>query len=247
MRGVKYISGHKFAALGGESGVVYYKTDHIFSASLPHSKFILITHNSDLSADYLHSNILSNPNLVKWFATNVDYKHEKLHPIPIGIANPEWWCGDENIMMQASKINADRAELIYANFTIWSHVQSRQLCQNAMWRNGITLYNGGMSFLEHLAMMRKSYFVVCPIGNGIDTHRMWEALYMGCVPIVERTTHSMAFAPPNLPIMYIDDWLEFSPPTIDEYQRIINSCHSLEMLSFDYWESLILSTLNQNS
>jgi len=27
--------------------------------------------------------------------------------------------------------------------------------------------------------------VVAPRGNGWDTHRLWEALYLGCVPIVE--------------------------------------------------------------
>ena len=27
--------------------------------------------------------------------------------------------------------------------------------------------------------------VAAPRGNGLDTHRLWEALYLGCVPIVQ--------------------------------------------------------------
>ena len=30
-------------------------------------------------------------------------------------------------------------------------------------------------------------FVVAPRGNGIDTHRLWEALYLGCVPVVGKS------------------------------------------------------------
>ena len=27
-------------------------------------------------------------------------------------------------------------------------------------------------------------FIVCPEGNGIDTHRFWECLYLGLVPVI---------------------------------------------------------------
>ena len=29
-------------------------------------------------------------------------------------------------------------------------------------------------------------FVICPEGNGIDTHRMWEALYLRTIPIIKK-------------------------------------------------------------
>lgn len=31
----------------------------------------------------------------------------------------------------------------------------------------------------------KYNFVICPVGNGLDTHRLWEALYLGCIAIVQ--------------------------------------------------------------
>lgn len=33
-------------------------------------------------------------------------------------------------------------------------------------------------------LMRKTLFVPSPAGNGLDCHRTWEALYLGCVPVV---------------------------------------------------------------
>tara|TARA_X000000950_G_scaffold274015_1_gene358505 strand:- start:45 stop:1052 length:1008 start_codon:yes stop_codon:yes gene_type:complete len=31
----------------------------------------------------------------------------------------------------------------------------------------------------------KYKFIICPAGNGLDTHRLWEALYLGCIAIVQ--------------------------------------------------------------
>jgi hypothetical protein len=35
---------------------------------------------------------------------------------------------------------------------------------------------------------RRYKYVICPRGNGIDTHRVWEALYLGVVPVVHHTS-----------------------------------------------------------
>ena len=61
--------------------------------------FILITVRSDGIAPYYDINgnwkhgydILNNPYLIRWFSNNVDYEHEKLTAIPIGlIRNIPW-------------------------------------------------------------------------------------------------------------------------------------------------------------
>ena len=33
--------------------------------------------------------------------------------------------------------------------------------------------------------LENSSFVLCPWGNGFDTHRIWESLYSGSIPIIE--------------------------------------------------------------
>jgi hypothetical protein len=54
--------------------------------------FTLITHNSDICIynTQLSEYILEHPLVVNWFAQNVCYRHRKLHPLPIGIANQQW-------------------------------------------------------------------------------------------------------------------------------------------------------------
>ena len=47
-----------------------------------------------------------------------------------------------------------------------------------------------------------SNFVLCPEGNGIDTHRVWEALYSGSIPIVRIETHLKNFKFSNFTCKY---------------------------------------------
>jgi hypothetical protein len=53
--------------------------------------------------------------------------------------------------------------------------------------------------------LRCAKFVVAPQGNGIDTHRVWEALYMGAIPIViDFPPMRTAYA--RLPILLVNSW-----------------------------------------
>ena len=56
--------------------------------------FILLSSDSDASVPFIDSktksnnllSLLENPNLIKWYSVNVDYKHPKLECLPIGLA-----------------------------------------------------------------------------------------------------------------------------------------------------------------
>ena len=63
-------------------------------------------------------------------------------------------------------------------------------------------------FAEYLKDLRASYFCLSPGGDGIDTHRTWEALYLGTVPVVTRSV--LTEQHPDLPMVVLDDWAEFS-------------------------------------
>jgi hypothetical protein len=52
-------------------------------------------------------------------------------------------------------------------------------------------------------------FVVCPEGNGIDTHRLWETLYMGGVPIVSSNSYMNGLYR-RLPVVVLDDWRQLN-------------------------------------
>ena len=53
--------------------------------------------------------------------------------------------------------------------------------------------------------MRKTLFVPCPAGNGIDTHRIWESVYLGAVPVVLKSEFC---GDENWPVLVIENWSE---------------------------------------
>lgn len=50
-------------------------------------------------------------------------------------------------------------------------------------------------------VMKACSHVLCPRGNGVDTHRHWEALYRGAVPVVEKSSWSLSLRVYGFPQM----------------------------------------------
>ena len=50
-------------------------------------------------------------------------------------------------------------------------------------------------------LMMEYGWVLCPRGNGVDTHRVWEALYRGATPIVSDSTWSRSLRNYGLPLV----------------------------------------------
>lgn len=59
---------------------------------------------------------------------------------------------------------------------------------------------------EWYAAIGDHRLVLCPRGNGLDTHRAWETLYVGRIPVV--VTSSMDAAFDGLPVIILDSWGE---------------------------------------
>lgn len=67
---------------------------------------------------------------------------------------------------------------------------------------------------------RKSLFVISPPGNGPDSHRTWEAIYCGAVPVVLKSTFSGDF---KWPIFFIEDWKDLLRLNRNELEKIYKS------------------------
>ena len=52
--------------------------------------------------------------------------------------------------------------------------------------------------------LSKHKFCISPPGNGVDCHRTWECLYLGVIPIVEKSPHMSYFD--DLPILFVDNY-----------------------------------------
>jgi hypothetical protein len=53
-------------------------------------------------------------------------------------------------------------------------------------------------------LMTKSEFVICPRGNGMDTHRIWESAYLGAVPVI--LANSAPGGSHAWPVLQVENW-----------------------------------------
>ena len=101
---------------------------------------------------------------------------------------------------------------------------------------------GRVSSSKHRRLLSTYSFVASPPGNGLDTHRTWEAMYLGCVPIVLRSYMTEFYKNLGLPVWVIDTYSDLDgfderdlAVKYEEFRPLFQN----EALWFEYWENQI--------
>ena len=90
----------------------------------------------------------------------------------------------------------------------------------------------------------KYSFVVSPFGNGYDCHRTWEALILGCIPIVK--TSGLDSLYDDLPVLIVQDWTDITDKLLmnvitDFKMKHENNKFNYDKLTLKYWMDKINS------
>jgi hypothetical protein len=167
-----------------------------------HSPFMLISHNSDDSINIKNLEILNYPYLKKWYAQNCDVNHKKISALPIGLTNRQWGEGKIEQIVKASS-SYRKKKLVYANFSIHTHPTRKVLLSTISDLSFITK-SQNLQYELYLEELAQHQFCLCPRGNGIDTHRFWEAQYLNTIPIIVKADWTPAYS--GLPVLVLEDW-----------------------------------------
>jgi hypothetical protein len=236
------IQGEKFIELADNNRIFYCHTHDVkglLEAKKNDPPYILITHNSDAEV-----NIVPPSNVIRWFAQNVNIVDPRIESIPIGLENNKWFPEErkKERMHEISLIPKPKKNLVYLNHNVKTHPERKKLYPMFEDKTWVTAEKGvnGKGFDHYINNVRSHMFSFCPRGNGIDTHRTWECLYMGTIPIEKRNINNQFYT--DLPICFVDEWEEVTEDFLaKEYIRIMSSPLSLEKLLFNYWKNKITS------
>jgi hypothetical protein len=204
---------------------------------------VLISHNSDLGIHSNYHKYLNGNKIKAWYCQNRESSHPKLFSIPIGLANSQWPHGNQELITAIRSELNSKEILVYKNFDISTNYSERHNCNNITNSNGIFLSNN-TSLENYWRAVSKSVFIISPPGNGIDCHRIWEALYLRTIPIVKYHESFSQFK--HLPILFVNNWNEV---TIDNLQSSINifkdiDFNCIQELTINYWSNLITNENN---
>jgi hypothetical protein len=99
---------------------------------------------------------------------------------------------------------------------LWDGIlKAREAAQPLRWIR-IAGVNGGGNVLPHelYRFMLTIAAMICPRGNGLDTHRMWESLYLGRTTVVTSGTLDPLWK--DLPVLILDDWQQVHAPGAED-------------------------------
>ena len=251
-----------------EHDILYVKTDYIYFFSkiinrLP-CKIVLVTGCSDytIPCDLFSQHdefiaFIENNKIIKWFVQNSVVSHPKIINLPIGLDYHTiynelncWW-GDrkppieqEQELISIKNLSIpfyERQLLIYSN----CHFQMNTKF-GADRVNAIAAIPPSLIFLEPSKINRhdswvnqiKYSFVLSPHGNGLDCHRTWEALILGCIPIVKTSSIDILYQ--DLPVLIVNDWNEVTRDLlVDTIALFKTTPFNFDKLTLKYWMQLM--------
>jgi len=216
--------------------------DAVAARSWP-SLRLIVSHNGDNPIDYkvLIPFLEANPNVYVWAQNNI-VKHPRIRTIPIAEQNSMWRGGTFSYDPPVTvKYGGERSRILFPSCSPTNPIRKQ-------WIDELLPLASTLKEVDSIPRVPRDYFiellgtykmVVCPPGNGVDTHRHWESIYNGAWAAVHNNEHTKRLLEeyPSLPLIPIEsvrDLLE--PATQAEF-------HPLLLRQF--WITLFSSYLNQ--
>jgi hypothetical protein len=253
--------------------IIYVKTDIIytFSKIINHipNNFVLVTGDSDYTIpndifpnlqEFIH--FIENKKIIKWYVQNSIYKHDKIINLPIGMDyhflnnNDNFWWGPKMkpteqekeliLIKNNNKPFYERIPLIYSNCHFQTNTKYGEDRINAL-----NIIPNDLLSLEKERVNRKTTwnnqirysFVLSPHGNGLDCHRTWEAIILGCIPIVKKSNIDSLYD--DLPVLIVNHWNEVTKELLNN--TIISfkdKNFNFKKITLEYWMDLIRKHIN---
>jgi len=222
-------------------------------------KFILVSGDSDITVPQdireESQQILEHPLLIRWYSQNCTEPQEKLFQLPIGLdfhtlaRGPHSWGPQQSLESQTNDIymlrnlNIVKQSRCYANFHFLMNTRysgDRRLAIQQIPKNLVFYQPRKTTRINCWKNMINYKFVISPHGNGLDCHRTWEAIFLGCIPIVRTSPLDSLFK--GLPILIVQNWSDITEHLLNTFQADYSQLQKLEL---SYWKSICKNVVSE--
>jgi hypothetical protein len=132
----------------------------------------------------------------------------------------------------------ERRNLMYCNWHFKLDRGDRSACFDSVSHQLCFFEETPLDRLQNYRKQAEFKFVLSPPGLGLDCYRTWEAITLGCVPVLKRSALTSQFA--HLPVIIIDAWEELTMEMLDEqYNVLIKKEFDYSYLFMDHWKMAI--------
>jgi hypothetical protein len=177
--------------------------------------------------------------IIHWFCQNCDLEEDSpyysfITPIPIGIdyhsihrnsyfgeIKQHYSIQDETLYkLHIENLNKWHTKktnvLLDAHLTSHTNPTDRTGAYNSLKDKSFSVFlPKSLPRTEYWKFISQYKYILSPIGNGLDCHRTWEAITLGIVPIVKKTSLKPLFK--DLPVLIVESYDDITQELIDSY------------------------------
>lgn len=207
----------RLLATAKRTGRVFFCESHhleqFFARVVPllESPITLVLSNSDFDPSQQLTGLLPAPQINAVFAQNLTRSIDNVYALPIGLENAwRYQHGIVSYFDTARRAKVQKFSKIMWSFSLHTNPSIRIEAANALLRNHLAIQYQPLPTKRYVSTVRKFQFIACPPGNGLDTHRVWEAMYLGAVPIVYHSQAMHDFQSRGLPVWPVSNYDELA-------------------------------------
>jgi len=252
------IDWERFCRQGKDGSAIYVKFEHLHNFvhvfNYINFRFVLVTGDGDhtfphdlISYDIFET-LINSDKIIHWYSINCDETiHPKLSIIPIGVNYhcDALWKNISVPTQEASyeKIRAsslpfhERIPKCYSNFHFNLNEKfgnPRKMAIEKIPENLVHYEPNKVSIEETWINQSRYSFVISPHGNGLDCHRTWEALILGCIVIVKKSILDPLYK--DLPVLIVDDWSDITEELLsDTLGKFMSKKYNYDKITLKYW------------
>jgi hypothetical protein len=203
----------------------------------------LVIHNGDVLPSLADFEVFLR-SFTQVFSVNATQEHVDIGviPIPQGLENASYDASgrpqDYPRPFERDTIPAWRSREVdvFASFRVSTNPRLRSRVRQLVREAEVKWLEPSEDQTPYLDLLKSSRFVLSPRGNGPDCHRTWEAIYWGCIPVIE-TDSLGSFLVSKLPILEVEDFAAFLALPTHEQLRLGERLNKREVkLAFmSYW------------
>jgi hypothetical protein len=197
---------------------------------------VLVLGNSD--RDFFETFDLPK-SIQRVFLQNSHISNSLFKTLPIGIENIRWGKNGFTKLFNESLAQTKKKNAILVGPFSPTHSERKELEPWKVISHQQLRFSDVFMDASRLAKLASQYkYVACPRGNGTDTHRFWETLYRGSIPVVKESKWSNSIKEMGIPVLELREWnfAEFLEES-NKHTNEIMKPHNYSVLWLSFWQS----------
>ena len=210
------------------------------------------------SINYL-DRLFENDSIIHLYCQNydLDYKHDRISLIPLGL---DYHTLQETNSSWGNKISAIEQDHTIQRIALLKPFNQRLNKSFSCFQFQKFKRHGADRYIAYEELKNKEFneflsqktnrnklweiftdykFIISPHGNGLDCHRTYEAICLGCIPVVKSSSLDILYK--DMPIIIIPNWENLNIQDLIKKAEIIKKKKYNDTISLLYWEKFINS------